>query len=379
MTALESLEWFLTKHQWHRTAQGPAGNLWKHDGGTIVAVPSALSPSDAQWEGVITRIAAPLHEPAPTVSTAIRNAYVDVTDFRAADDILIEGTIPVEAGFSLIATARTILRASATTSRGPRAQIAGNFSKPAERIVEQARFGHTKKGSYILPMLVPLDIGTIRGKDAEGHQLFSYDHEPEARRATRTMAQALTAVQQLVVEPGKEPSITILNDLVTAGVSREMIVALHDIVSSEAVSVFSAEFMWAAALESNATLPKGVSITAGASDLLQLTAQKMRPVPRKQTESFTGPIVQLRDEESLSFGEVKIQTVRKGRSCEIAVFLADDSLRKSHDWFSTKETLVVEGEVTSVPGKGLRITSPTRVQPLRETMLFAPGAPQLPE
>lgn len=371
MMASESLEWFLTKHQWRQMAQGSAGKLWTHEAGAVVAVPWDLSPNDMQWDGVIARIAAPLNEAAPTVSTAIRNAYIDVTDFRAADDILIEGTIPVEAGFSLISTARTLLRASATTSRGTRARIGGNYSKPAERIVERARFGHTKQGSYILPMLVPLDMNSLQGKDSEGHQLFSYDHEPEERRATRTMAQALTAVQQLVVNPAKEPSSATLDDLVTAGVSREMVAALHDIVSAEAVSVFSAEFIWAAALESNSTLPKSVSIAADASDLLQLTAKKMRPATKKQTESFTGAIVQLRDEESLTFGEVKIQTVRKGRSCEIAVLLADENLRKSHEWFSTKETLVVEGEVTSLPGKGLRITSPTRVQPLRETMLFA--------
>lgn len=371
MMASESLEWFLTRHEWRPMNQGSAGKLWRHDEGAVVAIPWELSPSDMQWDGVIARIAAPLRETAPTVSTAIRNAYVDVTDFRAADDILIEGSIPVEAGFSLISTARTILRASATTSRGPRAQIGGNYSKPAERIVEQARFGHTKKGSYILPMLVPLDISSIKGKDASGHQLFSYDHEPEQRRATRTMAQALTAVQRLVVDPAKEPSAGTMEDLITAGVSREMVAALHDIVSAEAVSVFSAEFVWAAALESNSTLPKSVSIAAGASDLLKLTAKKMRPSPKKQTESFTGPIVQLRDEESLTFGEVKIQTVRKGRSCEIALLLSDDNLRKSHEWFSTKETLVVEGEVTSIPGKGLHISSPARVQPLRETMLFS--------
>lgn len=368
--ASESLEWFLTKHEWQPMAQGSAGKLWKHEEGAVVAIPWELSPNDLQWDGVIARIAAPLNETAPRVSTAIRNAYVDVTDFRAADDILIEGSIPVEAGFSLISTARTILRASATTSRGVRAQIGGNYSKPAERIVEQARFGHTKKGSYILPMLVPLDTSSLKLKDSVGSLLFAYDHEPEQRRATRTMAQALTAVQQLIVDPAKEPSAATLDDLITAGVSREMVAALHDVVSAEAVSVFSAEFVWAGALESNSTLPKSVSIASGASELLQMTAKKMRPVPKKQTESFTGPIVQLRDEESLTFGEVKIQTVRKGRTCEISVLLADDNLRKSHEWFSTKETLVVEGEVTSIPSKGLRILSPARVQPLRETMLF---------
>lgn len=367
----ESLEWFLTKNEWQQAGQGTAGKLWKHGTGSVVAIPSELSPSDVQWDGVIARIAAPLNEAAAAVSTAIRNAYIDVTDFRAADDILIEGSIPVEAGFSLISTARTILRASATTSRGARAQIGGNYSKPAERIVERARFGHTKKGSYILPMLVPLDIDVPRGKGSKEHALFTHDHEPEERRVTRTMAQALTAVQQLVVDPAKEPSAATLDGMITAGVSRELIAALHDIVSTDAVSVFSAKFAWAAALESNSTLPESISIDAGSADLLKLTARKMRPSPKKQTESFTGPIVQLRDEASLTFGEVKIQTVRKGRSCEITVFLADENLLNSHEWFRTKETLVIEGEVTSLPGKGIRIMSPSRVQPLRETMLFA--------
>lgn len=370
MKILQNLEWYLKTHGWTPMNKGSSGELWQYAEGPVVAVPWEITTDDLQWKGLIERIARPINANFDSVSSAIEHAYIDVTDFRAADDVLIEGSIPLEAGYSLTSTARTIFRASATTSRGARSRIGGNYSKPAERIVEKARFAHTKKGSYILPMLVPVE--DLTAANASDPSLFTAEHESEERRATRTMAQALTAVQTLVVEPAREPSRGTVDDLVISGVSREMMTALHNVVTVEAVSEFSAEFFWAGALSTNETLPKSITVPSGSSELLKMAAEKMRPTREKKTESFTGPIVQLRDEDVLTFGEVNIQTVRKGRDCEIAVVLHDDDLRNSHHWFGTKETLVVEGEVVSQPGKGLRMPSPIRVQPLRETLLFSP-------
>ncbi|TDU30546.1 hypothetical protein [Arthrobacter sp. JUb115] len=369
MNISPNLNWYLKNHGWALLSKGAAGELWRHERGSVIAVPWKISPGDLQWYGLIERIARPTRSAIESVASAIEHAYMDVTDFRAADDILIEGSIPIEAGYSLISTARTIFRASATTSKGARAQIGGNYSRPAERIVEKARFAHTKKGSYILPMLVPVEDLSL--KKAEDVYLFSAEYESEERRATRTMAQALSAVQTLIVDPAKEPTRRIVDDLVLSGVSREMMNALHSVVMEEAVSEFSAEFFWAGALPPNETLPRKISIPSGSSELLQMTADKMRPTRDKRTESFTGPIVQLRDEESLTYGEVNIQTVRKGRSCEITVVLRDEELRKSHQWFDQKETLVVEGEVEAVHGKGLKILAPIRVETLRNTLLFS--------
>lgn len=147
---------YLNLNGWQEQTQGPAGGLWQSKNGAIVAVPKHVEPHDFAWTGVIERIAAANQSAPSTVESSVLNMFVDVTEFRAADDILIRGSIPVDAGFSLMSTARTLLRASATTSRGPKALIDGNYSKPGERIVENARFGHTIHGSYILPMLVPI-------------------------------------------------------------------------------------------------------------------------------------------------------------------------------------------------------------------------------
>lgn len=293
MKSGESIQWFLKHHGWVPLAHGVAGALWKHKGGPVVAVPEGIQPNSPYWSDVIERVAAPMDLAAAAVSAAIRNVYMDIAEFRAADDKYIEASIPVEAGFSLVSTARSLLRASATTSRGAKAYIAGNYSKPGERIVENARFGHTKQGSYILPMYVPLSVEL--NSLAEPH-LFRLPAESDERRVTRTMAQALTAIENNIVEPEREPSDALLGDLVTAGVSREMIRSLHEVLSEDAVTTFTTRFQWASGVDTNVSLPKEVAFPAEAAELLGRTAKRMRPLKKPTHETITGPIVQLRDE-----------------------------------------------------------------------------------
>lgn len=119
-SAAQDLRDYLNLNGWQEQTQGPAGGLWEAANGSIVAVPKHVQPHEFGWSGVIERIAAASHTTPSKVESAVLNMFVDVTEFRAADDILIHGSIPVEAGFSLMSTARTLLRASATTSRGRR-------------------------------------------------------------------------------------------------------------------------------------------------------------------------------------------------------------------------------------------------------------------
>lgn len=374
MKAASSIRWFLENHEWIPLSRGAAGALWKHESGSIVAVPDGVQPDSPYWSDIIDRVAAPLKISPVEASAAIRNVFIDIAEFRAADDKYIEASIPVEAGFSLVSTARSLLRASATTSRGARAYIGGNYSKPGERIVENARFGHTKRGSYILPMYVPLGIEDPESPD--NPQMFRLPAESDERRVTRTMAQALTAIENKIVDPQHEPSDAMLGDLVTAGVSREMVRAIHEILSEETVTTFTTQFKWASGVSSNDSLPKQVAFPADAAELLDRTAKRMRPLKKSAYETITGPIVQLRDESALTFGEVTVQTTRKGRNCEVTVVLSDEALDRSHEWFRDRETLVVEGHIESVPGRGLRIGTVRRIQPLAETLLFS-QEPQL--
>lgn len=101
--------------------------------------------------------------------------------------------------------------------------------------------------------------------------------EPEERRATRTMAQALSAIQNRIVEPAHAPSSAVITDLVIAGVSREMITALHQLLTEDSVSTFDASFRWATGLDEPQRLPERVEIPSDAAEVLKLTSDLMRP------------------------------------------------------------------------------------------------------
>ena len=204
-------------------------------------------------------------------------------------------------------------------------------------------------------MLVPI-TRPQRATDSLMHDLSSPSlFEPEERRATRTMAQALSAIQNRIVDPDRVPGPAVINDLIVAGVSREMVSALHQVVSDDSVTTFDASFRWASGFQEPQKLPSKVEIPAGAADVLKRTFELMRPLKKSRTENLTGQIVQLRDDDSVVFGDVSIRTMRNGRTSEVDVRLRGPELQQAHRWFEDREVLVVEGEVASTPGKGLHI------------------------
>jgi hypothetical protein len=367
----QDLVTFLTLKSWHIRGSGALGELWENDLGRTIAVPKGITPRHFEWDGIVRRLADSEKRSASAIDLALKRLYTDVAEFRAADDTYIRGSIPVDAGYALVSAARQFMRSSATTSRSPKAHIDGKYSSAGESIAERARFAHTIDGSYILPMLVPLsrpakNSGTLFSDDAGERHIW----EPEERRATRTMAQALSAIRNRIVEPAHEPKPNVVADLVVAGVSREMVIALHSLISDESVATFDATFNWAGALAAPVGLPEKVEIPRDSADLLKRTSALMKTQKKKTFEALTGPIVQLRDDAALTFGDVNLQTVRNGRSCEVIVRLSGESLARAHQWFESREALVVEGRVTTVRGRHLAILEPTRVTPLRETLLY---------
>jgi hypothetical protein len=143
---------------WEKQAPGPAGSLWYQslrDGERIaLAVPEPLTPDMPEWAGILHRLAAVEHRPAADVALSILTPYVDVTRLRAASSV-IAGTIPLEAGLSLVKSAHAMLRVAGTTARRPRAQIT-SYSRRGDEIVHDARMAHTEDGSYVVPIWVPL-------------------------------------------------------------------------------------------------------------------------------------------------------------------------------------------------------------------------------
>lgn len=168
---LADLVSYLRVHGWSSNPPGPGGTLWVRDHARI-GVPH--DPDDVLMTSVLGRLARAERRDVKATADAVRHVRFDVTHLRAVNDFRIVDKIPLETAAKLIRSARTMLRATATTARWERSQIAGNYSRIGDDVIRDAFMGHTERGSFVIPVLVP--VPEPERPNPEQPTLYDDDH-----------------------------------------------------------------------------------------------------------------------------------------------------------------------------------------------------------
>ncbi len=368
--SLVSVQAYLRRRGWIEEPSGPVGSWWHRPSPekTYIGVPDLILPDTIEWRSVIERLADYEQRSFDEIAENVRDQYVDVAELSIDSDLMIARSIPLGTGTGLLASAKAIVRASANAAVRPRADIAGNFSTVANRIASRSRIGHSREGSYVIPLLMPL---TPRSDSARpplsGMELHRVEYEPEERRVTRTLAQALNAMRQRVIERDREPDATDIVPLVAAGVTRDLVAAVNSILSQPEVSDFKASFRWAGAIPAPGGVPGHVDFPADAGRLLVSTERLLKSSRRNTDEIITGLIVMVR---RLPAGEIAIQTMRSGRTSEVLVSLSAENIDNALSWMADRRAVLAEGQLVRERGRPLRMHEPSVVRPVDETVLF---------
>ncbi|GAA3528155.1 hypothetical protein [Streptomyces osmaniensis] len=360
---------YLQAEGWESQPPGPAGTIWVRDG-VMIGVPGVNDPAISG--GIVERIAKQERRSPRDVALSIRYHLMDVTYLRAANDYAITDTIPFEAASTVIASARKLLRAVGTTAWNERGEIGGNYARQGDAVLQRARMDHTQEGSFIIPILVPLSYT----KDVPGEarreadlELFQAAPEPFERRVTRTLAQSLMAVKEIIVEPEASPSVGDLHAVVARGVSREFCAALAKILTEPSVSEFETIFEWASSVPAPETMPNSISIESDASEKIEEAAEKLKRHRIDSTSTFSGNIVELRHVGDDPFGFATISTVRRGRRSEIRVRLPYETYQEAVIWHRARRVVIVDGEVKHGVGRRLVVENPVACRPIDEILL----------
>lgn len=365
MTTAADLTAFLNRTGWAPLSTGSAGTMWTlGSAGARIAVPDQLAAGSSDWPGVVERVAAALGQDPIRVDFRIAHQNLDETQLRATHAKVIGETIPLAAGQSMVDSASRMLRAVATTARTQKANI-GKYSTEGDRVFGLARMGHTQRGSYVIPVLMPVP----EPEPAEPTMFKEMPAEPIERRTMRTFAEALTAVSRLVVEPAVTPRASIAAGLVTAGVSKQFLDALHTVVSQDAVESFGAQFSWAEALP--APVSAAVEMPHDAAPLISAAASHLAKRVIEPTQQITGPIVQYEHEYEADFGWIGVQTLRHGTLMVVRVHLSASDLVRARRYIDGKKTAVVLGVPQGGRGKTVQILEPKTFTSLDEIMFPA--------
>lgn len=336
---------YLASHGWEvAAAQGAQGQLWRKQGFQLaVPVPEEIQYGGPEWELILDRLARIEESEPETVEQRIRRRLIDVVNLRAANDLVIADTIPYAAGVSMIRDSWTMFRSCATTSLGVRPQIAGNYRRAGDRILDQARMAHTRRGSFIIPIYMPVNEPAVQEGVFEGMETAA--SEPYERRVMRTFAEALSAVQSVVRSQG-EPTTNDVLEVIHSGVSHEFAASLHRILTNESVAEFSAAFEWASAAGPVPSTPAHVEIRAAAAAQVKVLSQrlKLEKSPRG-VETLTGPVVAVQRDDADTGGVVTIQTVRGARPCHVSVNVTRERLDEALDWMKQRSTALITGRI----------------------------------
>ncbi|WP_142391475.1 hypothetical protein [Mycobacterium sp. ENV421] len=284
---------------------------------------------------------------------------------------MITDTIPFNAGVTLVREGWTMLRSSATTSLGPRAYIR-KYRPAGDEIIELARMAHSKRGSFVIPIYLPIPEPKLNPESAEptfdGFETEA--PESEQRRVMRTFAESLAAIDEVAIQPEKEPTTDGVLDLVRAGVSHQFASALHRVLDEESVSEFSASFEWAPSGGPAPSSPSQVTVPSAARERVSVIAQRLKAPPAQRiTEELSGPIIRVERHTDTETGVVTVQAVRAGRVAHVNVNVSAARLDEALVWMRSRETVVVQSRLHRI-STGLIADSSDAVFPLKSRRLL---------
>jgi hypothetical protein len=366
------IESYLERNGWHRGRPGVSGELWSYTQATEerrIAVPYEIGSESREFQAIAMRLSQKEHRPLLEVVDDLEREFLDVQSYRIADSFVNEESVLLDSAATVLTSARRLIRAAATTSRRPRAYIGSNFSAPGDEIARKARLSHTRRGSFVLPVVLPIEKPEV----LLGHQILDttadVQLESSERRVTRTLASALAALHSIAIEPAKEANQASLVGLVESGVSRELVSAVRAIASDGGVHAFDAEFRWAPGVGQPGGLLGKIIIPADASSLLSRLEKRLLQAKPRIDESISGQIVEIRHLPGEPSGEIAVRTVRGTRTAEVRIRASGVVIRDATDWFKAGRAIRAQGVLVTTPGRPLAMPDPRVVSPLDQLYL----------
>ncbi|MBO3663876.1 hypothetical protein [Microbacterium stercoris] len=360
---------FLTRNGWVPDRGGLIGELWRPTAapsGSAIAVPYELDAGTAEYRAVIARLADHAAVSLQDMADEIEREFRDIHHYKIGDRFVVDESVLLDSASTVLTNARRMVRAAATTARKPRPTIGANYSPPGDAFAAQMRLSHTRRGSFVLPVVMPVEPPELSDGEILGDRTAV---EPGERRVTRTLAAAVAAINSVVVVPDREPTTDDVIHLIQSGVSSEIVAAVRAIATDSGVQSLDIRFQWAPGLQAPGGIPERVVIPDEAATVLSRVERKLKRSRPETSESLSGQIVEIRHVPDEPMGEIAIRTIRNNRSAEVRITTPADVIRSAYDWAKQSRAIIARGNVVTSPGRPLSIPRPEQLQPIDE--LFA--------
>ncbi|MFE1289126.1 hypothetical protein [Streptomyces sp. NPDC058751] len=352
----EEVESYLRHSGWRRSLAGPLAEMWhpQHDENLTVLVPKKSdAPDFSKSLKLLTAEVSRLeNRPEADIRLEISRQFVDVTDLRAEDSEIADGTIPLTSGIGLFNSAHRLMVSAAAAALQRQSYYGNSMPRAAYKHARRLRLGQTRPGSYIVPVISSAKFGALVTTGFDGPRLEAgADDSYFERRMLTTLSRALETLSGLTVESGRVPAKSDVLDAVDEGVSSELCAAVLDVIGKGDVAVFDVTFNWAPNSSAPSDVPEKIAFPGEAARLIEQIEGDLKEANAPAERVLYGVIRRLSLKKNETAGHVALETVLEGKSRIVNFELPLDVYRRAAQYHGERRPVIVRGILDATPGR----------------------------
>jgi len=253
----------------------------------------------------------------------LQNALKDVIRIRAVSQRTSRGTIPLNDGCTLLASAKELIVAAASSSISPKAYYPSRKADRVNEFLEKIELEASEKGSYIVT--ISSNIPPVLSLPA--HELDDLTlEEPFERKVTMRLIQALGACKEASKQALDTGDIKAFDAAINEGVSANLCDAIVNINQSSSNELTEISVTWSL----GRPVPKNTLSTVSFSkDLVPFIAEAARTFKEiKPIDEFElyGVVVRLTRKDMHEPGEIIVVEL-DGQKRKVSIQLSGDDYK----------------------------------------------------
>lgn len=345
---------YLATAGWRVTAQSRVGEIWqlgnREDREVLVPLIEAASDYAKRLGILLDDLARFEARPESSVRDAIRFVFYDVTDLRA-DSSDIDDTIALHSGLDMFASAQKLVIAAAAATIRRQSHFSRSIPLKARAHAGHVRLGHTKRGSYIIPIISAARPPEPLEPDEELTLDIGIEESLFDRRVTVTMAQALDVLAELAVHRDREPTRSEVTSAVGEGLSYELCAAVREILRSDGIESMDVTFNWASAASPPSGISGDIAFPQQSVEIVQNVAQVLRNVPRERENVVFGIVEDLHESSDEPVARIGVKTIVDGRARKVWMELDKATYREALRCHENRLRIVARGVLRLPAGR----------------------------
>lgn len=350
---------YLTRAEWRPVTQGPLAEIWESQSRTSLRLMVPKVETAPDFSPLLDNLTAELarHEgrTPEDVREDIARQFFDITKLRAANEDLIDNTIPLNAGIALFESAKRLIVASAASTLMRQGNYGRNMPKRAINHAKHVRLGHTIQGSYIIPIISEVRVPDAYSLDdlSDGQPHLDVDVEEARfeRRVTTTMAHALQVLEEIAVTRDRVPTAAEMHDAVAEGVSRELCDAVFRVLATGQVDNYDIRFQWAPAITPPLLLAEHIDFPKESAFIVDEIASILKNSERVEEQVVFGIITNCAAPPNEGTGRVTVQAAINGRARTVKFDLDWDSFALASRFMAERRPIFVRGVLHMPSGR----------------------------